>query len=62
MANYRFYFLGTDNHIIGVETNDFRDDAEAARFAMTLIAKNTRPNAVEIWDHDRRISRHSRSI
>jgi len=61
MANYRFYFLSTDDHIVAVDSNDCYDDADAARFAMKSIFKNVGSTAVEIWDHDRRVSRHSRS-
>jgi hypothetical protein len=61
MATYRFdfYFLDTTDHIAGVETADCADDIEAAKVAIKLIAEHEKQLVVEVWQGERRVSRHS---
>jgi hypothetical protein len=49
MPAYRFYFLGSDDHIKAVETIDCADDAEAKRKAETLLNERTSFGSIEVW-------------
>lgn len=61
MPAYRFdfYFLDSTDHIVGVETAECDDDIEAAKIAIKLIAEHEKQLVVEVWQGDRRVSRHS---
>jgi hypothetical protein len=59
-AYYRCYFLNGEDRIVTVEPLACSDDAEASRVAAKLLAERPRYPAAEVWDHDRKVSRHNR--
>ena len=61
MANYRFYFLNSENHFVSVvENSDCENDAAAQQHAVKLVSEQSKYPCVEIWDGARMVSRHHR--
>ena len=61
MPDYRCYFMDDQNHIREVEALfDCPDDAEAMRLADALLAARAYHHAAEVWDRERKVSRHVR--
>lgn len=56
MANYRFFFVGTDGHITGRIEQDCDDDLAAMERAGTLATSA----AIEVWDAARYVGRVKR--
>lgn len=59
MVAYRFYFLDTHNHIAGVEDAVCGNDVQAAKIAVNLLVVHEKQLVIEVWKHERRVSRHS---
>jgi predicted dinucleotide-binding enzyme len=49
MQAYRFYFLGSDDHIRAVEVIDCADDAAAKQKAEALLHERNGFAAIEVW-------------
>lgn len=49
MPAYRFYFLGTDDHIKATETIECADNAAAAATAAALLDDRPGYAAIEVW-------------
>jgi len=61
MPAYRCYFMDKDRHISSVEDLVCcADEAQAGRIAREMLVKRHRHYAAEVWDGDRRVSRHLR--
>lgn len=49
MHTYRFYFLGTDDHIRAAETLECADDAVAVATATALLDDRRGYASIEVW-------------
>jgi hypothetical protein len=49
MPVYRFYFLGSDDHIKAAETIDCTDDAAAEHKARALLDERKGYASIEVW-------------
>ncbi len=58
MGIYTYYLLNGDGSVPGFEFDQCRDDAEAARRALEVLARRPERSGVEIWRDERLIARH----
>jgi hypothetical protein len=56
---YLCYFLDLHNARLGIETIQAADDARAGQTAANLIRQTPHYHAIEVWEADRLVSRHS---
>jgi hypothetical protein len=59
MANYRFYFLNSEDHIVAVaQSVDCASDADAKLIAVRVLGEQQKHPCIEIWQSNRKVSRH----
>jgi hypothetical protein len=59
VANYRFYFLNSEDHIVAVaESAERNSDADAKLIAVRLFGEQQKHPCIEIWQSNRKVSRH----
>ena len=58
MADYRVYFIGTNDHIYAAENIEAADDQSAIAIAQRLCAEKPDCRATEVWERGRRVHRH----
>lgn len=62
MCGYRCYFMSAAGHIGAVEEIECANDDEAAKIAMRIFAERSRHDVVEVWEHDRMVIHHPKTL